>query len=206
MTMAERIKERRLALGLTQDELGEKLGLQKSAIAKYENGRVENIKRSVIFNMSKVLNCTPTYLMGWDEDSLPKDAIPVPEQTTLPVLGRVCAGNGSLAQEEILYYEPADAKYTTGEYFYLKVKGDSMSPQIAPDDLVLVKSQTSVDSGDLAVVIVDDMDGMIKKVVYDETNIHLISFNPYYPERVFSDADVLRVRVIGKVIESKRKW
>lgn len=66
--MAERIKERRIAMGLTQEELGEKLGLQKSAIAKYENGRVENIKRSIISNMAKILNCSPCYLMGWSTD------------------------------------------------------------------------------------------------------------------------------------------
>ena len=57
MTMGESIKYYRLKAGLTQDELGEKLGLQKSAIAKYENGRVENIKRSVIQKMAEVLNC-----------------------------------------------------------------------------------------------------------------------------------------------------
>lgn len=66
MCMAERIKERRLSMGYTQEELGEKLGLQKSAIAKYENGRVENIKRSVIAQMAKVLECSPSYLMGWE--------------------------------------------------------------------------------------------------------------------------------------------
>ena len=65
MNMSKRIKERRIHLGLTQEELGEKLGLQKSAIAKYENGRVENIKRSVIAKMADVLECSPAYLMGW---------------------------------------------------------------------------------------------------------------------------------------------
>ncbi|MCE2603759.1 helix-turn-helix domain-containing protein, partial [Pseudomonas aeruginosa] len=49
--MADRIKSRRLALGYTQEELAEKVGLQKSAIAKYENGRVENMKRSMIEKM-----------------------------------------------------------------------------------------------------------------------------------------------------------
>ena len=70
MGMAERIKERRIAMGYTQEELATKLGLQKSAIAKYENGRVENIKRSVISNMAKILECSPSYLMDWEE-SLP---------------------------------------------------------------------------------------------------------------------------------------
>ncbi len=73
MDMSQRIKERRLAMGLTQEGLATRLGLQKSAIAKYENGRVENIKRSVIAKMSGVLQCSPAYLMGWDDSvtSLP---------------------------------------------------------------------------------------------------------------------------------------
>lgn len=66
MCMAERIKKRRIAMGYTQEELANKLGLQKSAIAKYENGRVENIKRSVIKEMSRILECSPSYLLGWD--------------------------------------------------------------------------------------------------------------------------------------------
>lgn len=68
MGMAERIKERRILKGLTQEELGKRIGLQKSAIAKYENGRVENIKRCVIENMAEVLECSPCYLMGWNDD------------------------------------------------------------------------------------------------------------------------------------------
>lgn len=67
MCMAERIKERRKTLGYTQEELASKVGLQKSAIAKYEKGRVENIKRSMIAKMSSALECSPSYLMGWEE-------------------------------------------------------------------------------------------------------------------------------------------
>lgn len=67
MEMGQRIKERRIAMHLTQEELAAKLGLQKSAVAKYENGRVENIKRSVIQRMAKILDCSPCYLMGWED-------------------------------------------------------------------------------------------------------------------------------------------
>lgn len=66
MGMADRIKERRIAMDFTQEELAHKLGLQKSAIAKYEKGRVENIKRSIIEKMSELLDCSPAYLMGFD--------------------------------------------------------------------------------------------------------------------------------------------
>ena len=68
MGMGDKIKQQRLKLGYTQEELAQKLGLQKSAIAKYENGRVENIKRSVIVKMAKILECTPAYLLDLEEE------------------------------------------------------------------------------------------------------------------------------------------
>lgn len=69
MGMADRIKERRIAMGYTQEELGQKLGVQKSAIAKYENGRVENIKRSVILKMAEILQCSPVYLLDFKDEN-----------------------------------------------------------------------------------------------------------------------------------------
>ena len=65
--MAQRIKELRIKRGLSQEQLAELLGLQKSAIAKYENGRVINIKRSTIANMAEIFNCNPSYIMGWND-------------------------------------------------------------------------------------------------------------------------------------------
>ena len=63
------IKNRRIELGLTQEELGEKIGVQKSAIAKYENGTVENLKRSVIAKLAEVLQLSPLQIMGLEDES-----------------------------------------------------------------------------------------------------------------------------------------
>ena len=69
--MSQRIKEKRLEMHMTQEELAEKLGLQKSAICKYENGRVTNIKRATIQKMADLFGCSPTWLMGLrEEDNL----------------------------------------------------------------------------------------------------------------------------------------
>ncbi len=68
MKMGDRIKEKRMVAGLTQEELAERIGVQKSAIAKYESGRVENIKRSKIQLLADILGTTPAYLMGWEEE------------------------------------------------------------------------------------------------------------------------------------------
>jgi transcriptional regulator with XRE-family HTH domain len=71
--MPKRIREKRLELGMTQEELASKLGLQKSAIAKYESGRVTNIKRSTIQKMSEIFGCSPAWLMGLDDNASERD-------------------------------------------------------------------------------------------------------------------------------------
>ena len=81
-----------------------------------------------------------------------------------------------------------------------------MQPKLDDGDLVLVHKQTSVDSGDVGVFVVDDEEGFVKKVIYDRNYIELISFNPYYPPRVFEGQDVEQVYVVGKVIQSMKKW
>lgn len=69
MTTGERIKARRQELGMTQSELGERLGIQKSAISKIERGAVVNLKRDTIARLCTVLDCTPSYLMGWETEN-----------------------------------------------------------------------------------------------------------------------------------------
>lgn len=69
MTMAETIRMLRMQRGITQEELGNILGVQKSAIRKYESGMVENIPRSSIKKMADFFNVSPSYLMGWEEET-----------------------------------------------------------------------------------------------------------------------------------------
>ncbi|MGN0152903.1 MAG: helix-turn-helix domain-containing protein [Lachnospiraceae bacterium] len=68
MSMGSNIRQKRKQEGLTQQELADMLGLQKSAIAKYENGRVQNIKRSTLEKMAAILHCTPSFLMGFEDN------------------------------------------------------------------------------------------------------------------------------------------
>ena len=67
MNMGERIKQLRLANGLTQEELGKHIGVQKSAIRKYEKNEVKNMKRSTIETLSKLFKVSPSYLMCMEE-------------------------------------------------------------------------------------------------------------------------------------------
>lgn len=80
MTMGEKIKSLRLTSGMSQTELGDKIGVQTSAIYKYENGLVVNLKASTLKRLAEVLGTTPTYLMGFEDEVRPT---PVPESGPL---------------------------------------------------------------------------------------------------------------------------
>ena len=112
------------------------------------------------------------------------------------------------AENHIIGYEyiSPDSISQYEEYFFLKVKGDSMELQICNGDYALIQKQTSIDSGSIAVVIIDNEDGVIKKVNYGSDWIELVSFNPYYPPRRFEGSDVQRISVVGLVKEIKRKF
>lgn len=130
---------------------------------------------------------------------------PASMQHELPVYGDVSAGIGCNAEQHIIGWEVAGDEYDEDEYFYLLVEGDSMSPEIKNGDYVLVHSQDVIESGQIAVVVVDG-EGLVKKIEMGEDYITLISINPYYPPRVFKEYDMNRVHIIGRVCEAKRKY
>lgn len=208
MTTGERIYELRKKLNLTQTELGEKIGVQKAAIQKYEKGTVKNIKRDALIKLSEVLETTPEYLLGWED--MPKNVYSVQEEATIqvPIIGRVAAGISCFTEDNVSGYEAVSISdiSPSEKYAFLVVTGDSMYPVFMEGDLVLIKVQNSIDSGSYAVVTVDNEDGVIKRVVYGENYIELQSINPMYPPRRFMGEDVERIRVFGAVKEVKRKF
>lgn len=216
MKLYENIKRRREELGISQEELAHKMGYNsRSSIAKIEKG-INDIPQSKIKAFAEALNTTPAYLMGWepDEDTRRLEWLKVngtpytPPKYYAPVLGSVRAGAGGLAVQEIIGEEAIPEQYADDgeDYFWLIVEGDSMSPNLLPGDYVLVRAQRSIDNGTIAVVTVNGEEGVVKKVCYGDDWIELKSFNPYYPARRFEGEDVQEICVMGKVMESKRKW
>lgn len=84
MTTGDRIRQLRIEHQMTQEELGAKVGVQKAAIYKYENGLVVNLKRSVLEKLALVLDTTPTYLMGMEESEHNPSTL-TPQQSALLV-------------------------------------------------------------------------------------------------------------------------
>lgn len=205
MNVYQRIKERRLDLGMSQQDLADLMGYKtRGAINKIEMG-LRDINQTKIKAFATALKTTPSYLMGWDEESKKTNYEPV-HVFKIPILGRVSAGRGCLATEDIEGYDiyskedisPSEA------YISLRVVGDSMRPKICEGDRVLVRIQPSIDSGRYAVVIIDNEDGVVKKVDYTPDSITLISENPYYPPRKFTGTEVQRIKVVGQVTKVVR--
>ncbi len=119
----------------------------------------------------------------------------------IPLYSTVSAGFGAQAINYVDDYVPLyiESQHEAQETICIKVSGDSMYPKIEDGDIIQVHKQDSVDSGSLAVVLVDGEDALVKKVVYGETWIELHSINPMYKTVRFNGADVLRVRVLGLV-------
>lgn len=201
--MNRRIKERRLALNLTQEELAQRLGLQKSAIAKYESGRVENIKRSVLAKMAEVLECSPTYLMGWDDEqpSAPSYSNIFPlQRTRVPLPGPIACGKPIFCNEDRESYVEAGTAVRAD--FCLKARGDSMTgARIMDGDIVFIQKDAELVNGQIYAVAIDD-EATLKRVYYDETaqELRLLAENPKYPTMVYSGERLAHVHVLGKAI------
>lgn len=88
-SMGDRIKELRLEKGWTQEELGEKLGLGKAAINKYESETVVNIKRDTIFKLARIFNVSPSYILGMDKYKKPAPSESEPNDEDLILLNRI---------------------------------------------------------------------------------------------------------------------
>ena len=127
----------------------------------------------------------------------------------IPVLGYVRAGTPISAVEEILDYEEISEEISRqGEFFGLQIKGDSMEPKFSEGDVVIVQQQSTVENGDIAVVLVNGDDATVKKFYRSESGIKLISTNPAYDPFFFSPDEVnaLPVQIIGKVVELRAKF
>lgn len=132
------------------------------------------------------------------------------EPMRVPVLGYVAAGIPITAIEDVLDYEELDPnRFVSGyEYFGLKIKGDSMIPRMQSGDVVIVRHQQIVDSGDVAIVCVNGEEATCKQVQINPAGMSLISFNPAYKPMFFSKKEVIEkpVTILGKVVELRAKF
>lgn len=207
-TVGDRIRRRRLELGLSVDDLARALGRNRTTIYRYENSYIEDLPSSVLEPLARVLDTTPEALLSWQsagKKSLPEGAVPVRALRPIPVIGSVRAGWNGLAQEEILGVDCADVG-SPSEYFFLRVRGDSMAPQICEGDLALVHCQPDAASGDIVVATLNGEEGTIKQYLRRGAAVVLHPFNSRYEDLILEGEGINALSIKGKVVETKRKW
>jgi repressor LexA len=192
-----RMREARNDKDLTVRELGEILGVSGATISRYETGEVDP-KRTFIAQTALVLGVDPAWLMGANVDKYTAKPIPCKK---IPIVGMIAAGNPIFAHENIEGYEWICDDDNV--HFCLIVKGDSMTgARVFNGDVVFVRQQDDVNSGEIAVVLVDD-EATLKRVYKIDGSIILHSENPSYPDMIFSRKDAKVIRVLGKAVAFK---
>ncbi len=185
----------------TQVDLINDLGFNKSAVSTWCNGtRLPRMDK--VDALAKYFGIRRSDLIEDKSESKIKP-------TTIPVLGSVPAGVPIEAIQDIIDYEEIDAATAAkGEYFALQVKGSSMEPRICEGDIVIVRKQDDVESGEIAIVMVNGDNATIKRLLKYEDGIRLMPTNPAYEPLYFTNDEILEkpVKVIGKVIENRQKY
>lgn len=206
MNTSERLGDLLRMRGLRPIDLAAMTGLNKGTISGYLLGRYAPKGKNASI-IAKALNVDVNYLLtGETEEEKPR-------AVKIPVLGEVVAGVPIEAIENIIDWEEISEEMSRrGDYFCLDVKGESMIPVMFPTDRLLVRKQNTIDSGEIAVVMVGANEATCKKVIIYDNGIQLYGFNTavyepqFYTKKQIKD---LPITIIGKVVEVRRdieKW
>lgn len=193
MEFKNNLRYLRKANKMSQDELADKLGYKSfTTVQKWEDGsafpRVSTLKK-----IADIFDIDVDHLLNLNIRA---------NQVAVPILGEVKAGYDLYANEDIYGYEYCNnSEYGPGEYFYLKVKGDSMIDlRIGEGDIVYVKKQDYLDNKDIGVFLLENNEVTIKRASFSSDSVTLKAANSKYPDRKFP---LDEVKILGKVLHSK---
>lgn len=202
--LGEKLRALRLQKGLTQVQLAEMVDISNNLYNKYEKKNVRPPYETLV-KLASALNTSLSVLL--DEIAVyPSEAV-----IDMPIIGSVRGGmDGNVVQEETGETRPIAASALHGrpdEYFLLRVRGDSMYPEILDGDCVLVKKTDSVESGSMAVVLYDGDYATVKWIRYVEGEdwVDLIPNNTQYAPVRIEGADLEQCHVLGEVVDILRK-
>ena len=208
MTTGQRMKVRRKELKKSAEEIAKFLGVSPATVYRYEKGDIEKVPGEILEPLAKILETTPSWLMGWDESSNKqelstmlsdvKNIIPLPTGKRVPIIGTIACGTPILAQENIDGYLSVNPDDSAD--FCLVCKGDSMLPRCQNGDLVLIRKQPTVENGEIAAVRIGD-EATLKKVYRPAPDqLMLIAENSDFPPIVLTKEEINTVSIEGKAI------
>lgn len=204
LNIGQRIRQKRESLGLSQEELAQKLGYKsRSTINKIESG-INDITQSKVVKFAQALQTTPAALMGWEDEKetgIPSYENIMPIKThKIPLLGEIACGVPIYANEDRESYVEIGTAIQAD--FCLRAKGDSMiNARILDGDIVFIRKQSTVDDGEIAAVVIND-DATLKRVYYNHKSgiLQLVSENPRFAPLVYSGEQLNSVHILGKAI------
>lgn len=197
------IKELRKKEKYTQAELAAKLSVNQTTVSCWETGKATP-PPEMLMTLAQFFGVTVDYLMGNTPTKTEKK-----KGVQVPVLGEVRAGYPMEAVENIIDYEEIDEEMARrGEFFALRIKGDSMEPRFAEGDVVIVRKQETAESGDIVVALVNGDSATIKKLKRHQNGITLVPSNSAYEPMYYSNEEImdLPVTILGKVVELRAKF
>ncbi|MBR2215999.1 MAG: helix-turn-helix domain-containing protein [Selenomonadaceae bacterium] len=221
ISIGQFIKDRRIALGITQREVALSIGVTEASVSRWESGGIGNMRRDRIAKLAKALRIPPTVLLegNVEADSVNQDGVvSIPKNYGLqtvknvmrsvgkdvrlvPRIGAIACGSPILAEENLDGYEYIDSRIKAD--FALTVKGDSMIDVGIQDGYtVFIKQTEDVDNGDIAAVLIDG-EATLKRVYKEQNGMVLIPANKKYRPRVITEADGQNVRILGKAVAIK---
>ena len=205
LEIGERIKEARELRRLTQEQLGNALGMNKSTIQRYETGQISKIKIPVLESIAKALNVNPNWLALKSEDMAIKkypyeieNIIPLPKTKKVPLVGTIACGTPITAVENIEDY--IDMSEDVHADFALRCKGDSMiNARIFDGDIVYIRQQPDVENGEIAAVYIDG-EATLKRVFKHRNSLELRAENPTFNTLYYEGSELENIRILGKAV------
>lgn len=165
------------------------------------DGDVNDIRLSTSKKICDFFNISLDYLLDENVELNHQDSS-YSDKQSLALLGTVKAGYDHLISENIIGYVSIDKKINDIENCYaLKVVGNSMEPVLYEDDIIIVHKQNNIESGQVGIILLDNDEVTVKKIVKYENYIELVAFNSYYPPIKLTNKD--NFKIIGKVIEAR---
>ena len=192
--IGKNIEKYRKLKGISAEEVGNRVGLTKKTIRRYETGEIRIINDRVLA-IADALDVDPSDLYEGTDVIETTDNV-----EKLPIVGAVSCGNGVIAYEEIEGYEEVPSSWIRGgKYFFLRAKGDSMiNAHITDGALLLIRRQDDVENGEIAAVLIDD-EAVLKRIYKSGDTIILQSENPNYQPIIINKNDMKDIRIIGKL-------
>ena len=198
----------RIENGLSMDKFAKKAGISKAYVGFLESGKHPKTGKPLYPSIDMIKKCASAMGMTFDElfHMLDEDISITSESasSTIPVLGRVAAGIPIDAIEEVIEFEEISSELAKkGDFFGLKIKGDSMEPRIYDGDTVIVLQTSTAESGDIVIASTDESDAVCKRFVKKGKLLLLRSLNPDYEDiNVTNDPGF---HILGIVVEMRGK-